>query len=466
MGKSKINYKHLSKLSLPNARIEGIALNALQANFKDKDRTYKLKLLQKIINKPNEYLNHEVFGQLANELYLIHQKNEEKNNYQLNNQANNFNIFGATEIEASALHQMELAMRLPVSVAGALMPDAHYGYGLPIGGVLATKNQVIPYAVGVDIGCRMCLSVFDIPATYITSHQHLLKDVLVNNTRFGNKHIFDKVLPTDFIDKDEFNTTDLLKSLKDKAYKQLGTSGGGNHFVEFGQLTINETQNKMNLAPGNYFALLSHSGSRGLGASIANHYTKIAIEKSQLIQEAKHLSWLDLDTNEGIEYWIAMHLAGDYASECHHQIHTRIASVLGAEILGRVENHHNYAWKENGLIVHRKGATPAAKGVLGIIPGSMASPAYVVEGKGNIASLNSASHGAGRKMSRAAAKSQFTMSALKKELSSKGISLIGAGVDEAPFAYKDIEKIISLQSNLVDVLGAFTPKIVRMDGAK
>src|SRR4030095_10161315 len=134
--------------------------------------------------------------------------------------------------------------------------------------------------------------------------------------------------------------------------------------------------------------------------NIANHYTKIAISKRRLPAEAKNLAWLNLDEEEGIEYWNAMNLAGDYASACHHVIHEKIAKQIG-QPLKIVENHHNFAWKEivnvKEVIVHRKGATPAGKNVLGIIPGSMTATGFIVKGKGEIASLNSASHGAGRK---------------------------------------------------------------------
>jgi tRNA-splicing ligase RtcB len=162
-----------------------------------------------------------------------------------------------------------------------------------------------------------------------------------------------------------------------------------------------------------------------------------------------------------------MNLAGDYASACHHDIHKRIAKALGARPLATVENHHNFAWKEmiNGqeLIVHRKGATPAQKNVLGIIPGSMTAPGFIVKGKGNELSLNSASHGAGRVMSRSKAKQNITQSELKKVLKDHGVTLLGAGLDEAPMAYKDINKVMAQQTELVEVVGTFLPKIVRMD---
>lgn len=187
-------------------------------------------------------------------------------------------------------------------------------------------------------------------------------------------------------------------------------------------------------------------------------------------QEAKHLAWLTLDESEGMEYWLAMNLAGDYASACHHVIHDKIAKQLGRKPMKVVENHHNFAWKEmhNGreVIVHRKGATPAGKDVLGIIPGSMTAPGFIVKGNGEEASINSASHGAGRKMSRTQANATITQNALNQELEKHSVKLIGGGLDEAPYAYKDIEQVMKNQKALVDVVGKFMPKIVKMCGAE
>jgi tRNA-splicing ligase RtcB len=245
--------------------------------------------------------------------------------------------------------------------------------------------------------------------------------------------------------------------------------------VEFGTVEITEKDEVLGIGAGNYVGLLSHSGSRGLGANIANHYTKIAKQKRRLPGEASNLAWLNLDEEEGMEYWIAMNLAGDYASACHHIIHAKIAKQLGRKPMTMVENHHNFAWKEilsgveggkKEVIVHRKGATPAGKDVLGIIPGSMTAAGFIVKGKGENASVNSASHGAGRKMSRTRAMASVTDKQLKDELKKHGVKLLGGGLDESPFAYKDIELVMKSQQQLVDVVGKFTPKIVKMDGAK
>jgi tRNA-splicing ligase RtcB len=179
---------------------------------------------------------------------------------------------------------------------------------------------------------------------------------------------------------------------------------------------------------------------------------------------------LSLDEADGQEYWAAMELMGQYAAANHACIHEHIADNLGATVLLDLENHHNFAWKEkhviNGVerevVVHRKGATPAGAGVLGIIPGSMATPGFVVRGRGHSASLNSASHGAGRVMSRTRATQTFNWKEVNQFLRDRGVTLISAGLDEVPMVYKDIHTVMAAQSDLVEVLGQFDPKLVKM----
>lgn len=367
-------------------------------------------------------------------------------------------------LEEESLRQMENACRLPVSVAGALMPDAHVGYGLPIGGVLATDNAVIPFAVGVDIACRMKMSVLDLPVKALAGEKDRLVNALERETAFGVGAHFRQRRTHAVIDED-WAFSRITKRVKDKAWKQLGTSGSGNHFVEFGRLTVLE--GGLGLEPGEYVALLSHSGSRGAGQEVARHYSDIAREQRRgLPKELAHLSWLTLDSEEGQEYWQAMELMGRYASANHELIHRYIARNLKAEVLLAIENHHNFAWKEQHeereVIVHRKGATPADSGVLGIIPGSMATPGFVVRGKGEPASLRSASHGAGRLVSRKKAKESFTWHEAKKMLEAREVVLISAGLDEVPMAYKDINEVMQAQSDLVDIMARFDPRIVKM----
>jgi tRNA-splicing ligase RtcB len=374
-------------------------------------------------------------------------------------------------LEADAVKQMANACALPVAVAGALMPDAHVGYGLPIGGVLATDNAVIPYAVGVDIACRMKLTVYDRKGNTIAGQRDRLANMLEDETRFGMGCSFKQRRDHDVMDED-WSVSPVTQRLRDKAWSQLGTSGSGNHFVEFGTFTADEGQAlALGLEPGEYVALLSHSGSRGTGAQVCDFYSKRAMARHEhLPKELKHLAWLSLDDADGQEYWAAMNLMGRYAAANHALIHKHIGKKMGAHLILDIENHHNFAWKEshevNGeireVVVHRKGATPAGAGVLGIIPGSMASPGYVVRGKGSPESLQSASHGAGRVMSRTKALQSFTWSAVKKQLAAAGVELLSAGLDEVPGVYKDIAQVMAAQTDLVDVLGRFDPKLVKM----
>jgi tRNA-splicing ligase RtcB len=371
-------------------------------------------------------------------------------------------------LEHEAVMQMEKACLLPVAVAGALMPDAHVGYGLPIGGVLATDNVVIPYAVGVDIACRMKMTVLDIPVRDLENKQDRLTRVIERETRFGVGANFKDRRAHPVLDAD-WSVSPITKQNKDRAWNQLGTSGSGNHFVEFGLFTAHGKIN--NLEPGTYVALLSHSGSRGTGGAVCDYYSKIAFSQfPNLPGELKRLAWLSLDSQEGKEYWAAMELMGLYAAANHACIHEHVAENLGAQVLLDLENHHNFAWKERHVIdgvereviVHRKGATPAGEGVLGIIPGSMAAPGFVVSGKGNAESLNSASHGAGRTMSRKSAKEKFNWKDVNRFLRERGVTLISAGLDEVPMAYKNISEVMAAQRDLVTVLGQFDPKLVKM----
>ena len=254
----------------------------------------------------------------------------------------------------------------------------------------------------------------------------------------------------------------------DKARGQLGSSGSGNHFVEFGIFTLERAE--LGLEPGEYLSLLSHSGSRGTGASVADYYSKLAMEQHpELPQDLRRLAWLDLNSQEGQEYWNAMNLMGQYAAANHAIIHQRVTRAIGAKLIAGVENHHNFAWKEKHgdreLIVHRKGATPAGLGVLGVIPGSMATPGFVVRGRGEPASLESASHGAGRLMSRTAAREKFRWNHVKPILEKAGVKLLSAGIDEAPLVYKDIHSVMAAQRDLVEVIARFDPKIVKMADA-
>lgn len=460
---NKLSGRDLIQLGFPKNNAINIALGQINRYRKKEKKASILTEAREVLLTPEKFKGHGTWGKVAEGLINPVQVRM----HQLNTTRAPFSIFGENEIDEQAKFQLYDALKLPISVSGALMPDAHSGYGLPIGGVLATDNAVIPYGVGVDIGCRMSLSVFDLPASFLKGKDDQLKAILSEHTKFGMNETHKIKADHEVFSRSEFQEIPLLKNLLGKAYKQLGTSGGGNHFVEFGIVKLEKVLPEWKLLPGEYLAVLSHSGSRGLGANIAKHYTYLATKQCPLPKQVQHLAWLDLNTHDGQEYWMAMNLAGEYAKACHDDIHRRIAKALGKRIVTTIENHHNFAWKEmvNGkeCIVHRKGATPASEGQLGIIPGSMTAPGFIVMGKGNPESLNSASHGAGRLFSRAKCKAIFTQSDIKKELKKHEVQLIGGNIDEAPMAYKNINTVMELQKELVDVMGTFTPKIVRMD---
>jgi tRNA-splicing ligase RtcB len=380
-------------------------------------------------------------------------------------------IWGEHIIDPQAIEQLHNAMRLPVTVGGALMPDAHVGYGIPIGGVVALEDAVAPYMVGVDIACRMMMTIIPVKNDPFenASMRDQIKKAMIEETRFGIGAAFNPYHRREHavLDDEDWNATPLLRHLKEKAHAQLGTSGSGNHFVDAGMLNIGEDgARELGLEPGRYLAFMSHSGSRGVGATIADYYSKLAQKVTKLPDKLRHLAWLPLSTEEGQEYWTSMNLAGRFASACHHTIHRAIAKHLGMKPAAQVENHHNFAWEENWrgkrVIVHRKGATPAHEGVLGIIPGSQGHSSFIVRGKGSEASLNSASHGAGRMMSRKQAKQVIPKKERDLWLRERRVELLAGGMDEAPQAYKNIEEVLALQTDLIEPIAQFEPRVVLM----
>lgn len=468
---SKVKAEELDFIESTNKRLLNTAAkvaNTVLKHNKNIPKSQVIDELKAVCVQPAQYLE-SPYSEFA---FMLQNEIDKKANHAehtLRAQALPYALYGSGDkIEAGALEQMNTAMQLPITQAGALMPDAHVGYGLPIGGVLATDpNTIIPYAVGVDIACRMCMSIYPLPAERIEKDAAHLEKILVENTLFGIAGTFKKPMDDALFEKSVWQETALLRSLKSKAYSQVGTSGTGNHFVEWGELQILEHTTELGLEPGRYLALLSHSGSRGFGATIANHYSQLAMQNCKLPKSAQHLAWLYLDTEAGQEYWLSMNLAGEYASTNHRQIHTRIAKAMQLEPVLKIENHHNFAWLEtladgSEVMVHRKGATPAAQGEMGIIPGSSVQPGFIVRGKGANNSLQSASHGAGRQMSRNAAFKAITPAQVRNELAKYGVKMIGGDIDEAPMVYKDIYEVMQAQADLVDILGAFHPRIIRM----
>jgi len=333
--------RDLAKIGIPAGRCADAARQILQeAHAAKRSMVTVLDDLRRVATSPAAFLENPGYAGLAQ---LLLDRAAAEGSFVPREVDAPYQIWG-DDLEATAVQQLKNACKLPVAVSGALMPDAHVGYGLPIGGVLATRDAVIPYAVGVDIACRMRLTVLDLPVKALADDQPRLTRALERETRFGIGASFQSRRQHGVMDAD-WRVTSVTSTLKDRAWAQLGTSGSGNHFVEFGRLTV--LDDAAGLSRGEYLALLSHSGSRGTGAQIAQHYSRLARElHPELPQELSHLAWLDLSTEAGQEYWAAMELMGRYAAANHALIHACIARALGVEVLLDIENHHNFAWRE------------------------------------------------------------------------------------------------------------------------
>ena len=458
-----MNAKQLQKIGVPpdctKAAIRALSRAAEQGLGMGLKGKRARQLVASVVENPQAFAADAIWGEFARELLAEATP--------VKYEPISYRTWG-DDIDEGAHAQMRTACQVPNAIGAALMPDAHIGYGLPIGGVLACENAVIPYAVGVDIACRMKLSVLDQPVESLTKDFNRYKEALNGGTRFGVGVEHRPAQTHDVMDRD-WSVTRITRERKDTAWRQLGTSGSGNHFAEFGVLTLGQDDEQLGLKAGEYVALLSHSGSRGAGAAVCSTYSQIAqAALPRRYKDLGRLAWLDMDSEAGQEYWAAMNLMGEYAAANHAVIHRLIAKLLGADVIGGVENHHNFAWKERHqgreLVVHRKGATPAGAGVLGVIPGTMADPAFIVRGLGNPQSFNSAAHGAGRRMSRKKANDMFRFQAVRKDLEQRGVHVLAAGSDEVPGVYKDIREVMAAQEDLVEIVAQFDPKIVRMCG--
>jgi tRNA-splicing ligase RtcB (3'-phosphate/5'-hydroxy nucleic acid ligase) len=248
MKKMKIRGKELKRIGYLSDRAISLALRLTGKHFRRSDKTEVLELLEKINLNPENYTNEPVLGELAR---LLSEKPApaKKSPVNLKQASREFQIYGAENIDPAAIEQMQMAMKLPISVKGALMPDAHVGYGLPIGGVLATYNAVIPYGVGMDIGCRMCLSVYPFSPKKIDGERNRIKNILMSETRFGQAE-FNDLEESEIVDSKAFTEIKFLKHLQGKFARQLGTSGHGNHFVDVGYVEIKEHSDYINLNRG------------------------------------------------------------------------------------------------------------------------------------------------------------------------------------------------------------------------
>jgi tRNA-splicing ligase RtcB len=368
------------------------------------------------------------------------------------------------DIEDGALEQAKNLANLPFIFKHlAIMPDAHQGYGMPIGGVLATKGVIIPNAVGVDIGCGMCAMK--------TNHTHFSKnllqrivDLIKERIPVGFEHHktprSEDLMPFGY----DNDTLFVVKNQYKSALHQLGTLGGGNHFIEIQQ------------GSDAHIWVMIHSGSRNLGLKVANHYNKKAESLNAMwfseVEKSKELAFLPIQTMEAKEYLAEMSYCVDFALANRKLmmgvVKTCFMDVLCGTTFEPIINiAHNYAKYEHHfnsqVIVHRKGATSAKAGEIGIIPGSMGTKSYIVEGLGNSDSFMSCSHGAGRKMGRKQAQRELNLDAEMKIMNSQGIihDLTEVNkLDEASGAYKDIDLVMDNQSDLVKILVELKPLAV------
>lgn len=372
----------------------------------------------------------------------------------------------ADQVEETAMVQIRNLAKLPFAFHHiAIMPDCHSGYGMPIGGVLATQNVVIPNAVGVDIGCGMCAMKTSLKAEQLPPQK--IKEIFGGTADGGIRSI----VPVGFSHQNKAESESLLPPLKGEYYiinqeyqsarKQIGTLGGGNHFIE-----IQRDEE-------DWVWIMIHSGSRNLGLKVANHYNKIASDLNERyfssVTKKQELAFLPVLSSEAQLYLSEMQYCVDFAFANRKLMMERIFDVLneqcGIKQDGTLINiAHNYALLENhfgqNVWVHRKGATLARKGTVGIIPGSQGTASYIVEGLGNPDSFMSCSHGAGRKMSRTKAISNLS---LEKEISRMDSQRIVHGIrnkcdlDESASAYKNIDEVMELQKDLVKIVHKLMP---------
>jgi tRNA-splicing ligase RtcB (3'-phosphate/5'-hydroxy nucleic acid ligase) len=357
------------------------------------------------------------------------------------------------EIEDSAMQQIRNAALHPEVVEHiAVMPDCHVGYGIPVGSIFVTEASVVPNAVGVDIGC----GVAAYPTNLAFDSGKMDRDYWRNwagHVQRNIPHGFNqfKVTQEMGVLNRALKARKLQTLLAGKAPLQLGTLGGGNHFLETG---VDES--------GNLW-LLVHSGSRHTGLRIAGHYhdLAVAIKCARSLDTVDQLASLPIDDTVGQDYLHDMTWAADYARESRARMMRCLADALDVDFHTEavIDTPHNRAWIDGDRVIHRKGATLASSGSLAVIPGSMGSASFIVRGKGNSESFESCSHGAGRRMSRKAAKTGITESAFAESLEGTYTRPSIHYIDEAPGAYKDIETVISRQSDLIDIVHRLRPII-------
>ena len=361
--------------------------------------------------------------------------------------------------------QIEKVERLPVTERTALLPDAHPGYGMPIGGVASLYEAIAPGFVGYDIACRMMVTILDIDPYEFLKNREQFAQFMLASSNFGlNSHYVSREQKDHpVMDDQRWTETVILRKLKPLAREQLGTSGSGNHFFD-------AMIGKDVLTGQDVVAIMTHSGSRGVGYKIASHYIQLAKQETQKTVGgiSKGYEWLSMNRGPGREYFRAMSLMGAFAQANHDIIHDEFLARSGIPMLRQFENHHNFAWVEGSSVIHRKGATPAHQSQIGIIPGSSGTASFITRGLGNKESLESCSHGAGRISSRSEARRRFNAAAFARYMKEKDILGFGVAPDESWKAYKDIEEVIRYQvkAGLLGVVMRLEPTIVVMGGGR
>lgn len=363
----------------------------------------------------------------------------------------------AEHLEAGVMEQMESAISMPFVVRGALMPDAHLGYSLPIGGVVATDGVVVPAWVGYDIGCGMSAMKLPLTTNDLYKADEILKRIYelvpVGSKTHGLVHEFAKPF-AESLDPSKLSIRARAAFDKRGGFHHLGTLGGGNHFIEIG---VDKRENVW---------VIIHSGSRGVGHGIATEYMKLASGTNK--PKEGHYGF-DVVSENGSDYINDMNWTLNFALANRRvmmELVTKaIGDVLGVAIemdeesfINRNHNHATYDEKHDYWI-HRKGATHAEKGMMGVIPGNMRDGSFIVCGLGNNESLCSSSHGAGRVMSRKKAKESITLEQFEEAMVGITATVKASTIDESPFAYKDIFEVMDLQKELVEVVEHIRPVI-------
>jgi tRNA-splicing ligase RtcB len=364
------------------------------------------------------------------------------------------------DIEDGAMEQVKNLANLPFAFQHiAIMPDSHQGYGMPIGGVMATKGVIVPNAVGVDIGCGMCAVKTSLTEIDTETLKKIMGEVR-KAVPIGFNHHKEKQ-DESLMPKSNYGL--IVGEQYESALKQIGTLGGGNHFIEIQK------------GSDGHIWIMIHSGSRNFGLKIAEFYNKLAIKLNEewfsQVPKEWELAFLPLESKEGEEYIKEMNYAVEFALANRKLMMERIKDIFQKETTcvfdDMINIAHNYARLENhfghNVMIHRKGATLADENTIGIIPGSQGTASYIVKGKGNIHSFKSCSHGAGRKMGRNVACKTLNLEEEIKALNDQGIIHGIRGVkdlDEAPGAYKDIDVVMKNQEDLVDILVELKPLAV------